>query len=162
MKSLEFLQIVNDILINKKFNKLKNEVHHYNSNRYDHCLDVSYKTYLICKKMNLDYVSATRAALLHDFFFTTDFKESDKKLFKHPSIAYDNALSITSLNEKEINIIKSHMYPIGGVVPRSTEAVIVDAVDDFVAIKEKLGGDIKSINVAFNFLLILFINFLTK
>ena len=33
------------------------------------------------------------------------------------------------------------MYPVGGKMPRYLESIVVDAVDDYVSLNEKLGGD---------------------
>lgn len=162
MDNKEYLQIVEKIFNNRKFNKLKEETHHHNSNRFNHSVDVSYKTYKICKKLNLDYESAAKAALLHDFFFDSEFSNKRDRMLKHPNKALENAKKITNLTEKEENIIESHMYPIGGKMPRSIESVIVDMVDDYVSFKEKLGGDYRSLKEAFNFLFILVISVLLK
>ncbi len=158
----EYEQITKDILNNKKFQSLKNEVHHHNSNRYNHCLEVSKKTYKVCKKLNLDYMSATRAALVHDFFFEDEFKNKKQQLLKHPKQALKNANQIISLNEKEQNIIESHMYPVGKKCPRYKESIVVDVVDDIVSIKEKIGGDFEYLKVATNFLFIIFVELLIK
>lgn len=162
MDNKEYIQIVEKIFNNRKFNKLKEETHHHNSNRFNHSVDVSYKTYKICKKFRLDYESATKAALLHDFFFDNEFSTKKERMLKHPSKALCNAKKITNLTEKEENIITSHMYPIGGKLPRSIESVIVDIVDDYVSLKEKLGGDYQSLKAAMNFLFILAISVLLK
>ncbi len=162
MKNEEYIQIAQKIFENRKFNKLKNEVHHHNSNRFNHSVDVSFLTYKVCKKLGLDYESATRAALLHDFFFDDEFKNKKDRMLKHPKVALDNAMKITKLSEKEKNIIESHMYPVGGKMPRCLESVVVDAIDDYVSLKEKLGGDFKSLKEAVNFLFILCISVLLK
>lgn len=162
MENKEYLQIVEKLLENRKFGKLKNETHHHNSNRFNHSVEVSYTTYKICKKLRLDYESATKAALLHDFFFDAEFDNKRERLIKHPKVALENAKKITNLSKKEKNIIASHMYPIGGKFPRYLESVIVDVVDDYVSLKEKLGGDFKSLKAAVNFLFILAISVLIK
>lgn len=162
MKNEEYIQITQKIFENRKFNKLKNEIHHHNSNRFNHSVDVSYLTYKVCKKMKLDYESATRAALLHDFFFDEEFDNKRQKMLTHPQVALENAKKITNLSKKEENIITSHMYPVGGKIPRYIESVIVDAIDDYVSLKEKLGGDYKCLKEAANFLFIIFISVLFK
>ena len=63
----EFKTICKDILELNEFNKLK-DVSHHGISRYNHSMRVSYYTYLITKKLHLNYKKATRAALLHDFF----------------------------------------------------------------------------------------------
>ena len=140
--SEEYLSIVNKIITNRKFQKLKQETHHHTTNRFDHCLAVSYKSYLICKRLNLDYESAAKAALLHDFFFDEEFKNMSRqtKLVKHYEYSLKNAKKLSKLNKKEENIIASHMFPIGGKTPRCLESIIVNAVDDQVAIRENLAG----------------------
>lgn len=162
MENKEYLQIVEKFLENKKFGKLKNETHHHNSNRFNHSVEVSYKTYKICKKLRLDYESAARAALLHDFFFDAEFDNKKERLLKHPKVALENAKKITNLSKKEQNIIASHMYPVGGKMPRYLESIVVDMVDDYVSLKEKLGGDFKNLKAAANFLFILAISVLIK
>lgn len=44
-----------------------------------------------------------------------------------------NAAELTALSEKERNIILSHMWPLGGQLPRSWEAWLVDLVDTLCA-----------------------------
>ena len=45
-----FDDIINDILLNKKFNRLSNDEHH-GITRYDHCFNVSYLTYKVTRKI---------------------------------------------------------------------------------------------------------------
>lgn len=153
----EFLQIVNKIISNRKYLKLQNEKHHHNSNRYKHMMDVSYMTYKFCKKKNLDYKSATRAAILHDFYFDDDFKSSPKRMFKHYEVAIKNAKKLCNLNEKEENIIASHMFPIGGKIPKYKESIVVDVIDDIVSTKERINGDVKKLKYMVKLTIVLLI-----
>lgn len=57
----EFVSIAKDLIDNPTVKQMKNFRQHYNSSCYEHCLEVAYWSYLICKKLNLDYVSAARA-----------------------------------------------------------------------------------------------------
>lgn len=156
----EYLQIISKIISNRKFKKLQDEVHHHNTNRYKHLVDVSYRTYKVCKKKNLDYVSATRAAVLHDFYFDNDFDKSRLRMFSHYKVAIGNANKICNLNMKEENIIASHMFPVGGKLPKYKESIIVNAIDDMISIKERVNGDYKKFKFAFRVLVIFFINFI--
>ena len=110
--NITFDEIAKDIINTKKFNELKQENHH-GLTRYVHVMRVSKFTYKIAKFFKLDYVSATRAALLHDYYTNSDVKDisEPKKLKEHPYVACINALSDFNLNEKESNAIKSHMFP---------------------------------------------------
>lgn len=142
----EYLDTVYGIINNDSFRELMSERHHYNTNRYQHSLEVSYKVFKICKRLNLDYESATRAALLHDYFFDSDFDVNRaRRLFVHYKKSLENADKITYLTKKERNIIASHMFPFGGKLPRYKESVIVNAVDDIVSVKEKVKGDYRNI-----------------
>ncbi len=154
----EYLDITNKIFENNEFKKLKYEVHHINSNRLDHSICVSKKTYKVCKKFNLDYKSATKAALLHDFFFDDEFFNKKDQMLNHPKKAVENSLKITDLTDKEINIIESHMYPIGKKLPKYKESVIVNAIDDYVSIKERVSLDYAYFKTAVSFLIIVLIN----
>lgn len=134
---LSFENIANEIIINNKYKDLVNQNHH-GLTRYDHSIRVAKKTYLITKKLNLDYVSATRAALLHDFFTDNDFKDisSFKKTKIHPKIASVNAQKYFNLNEKEKNAIETHMFPLNLKYSSSVEGIVLNVVDTSVAIYE--------------------------
>lgn len=67
----EFFSIINDLVKNAKVQKMKIYNQHAHTSCYKHCMQVAYYTYIICKKLNLDYVSATRGAMLMIYFYTT-------------------------------------------------------------------------------------------
>ncbi|MGN1327719.1 MAG: HD domain-containing protein [Clostridia bacterium] len=139
---IEFYSITKDLLNNPIVQQMKNYRHHYNCTCYDHCLEVAYWSYLICKKYNLDYVSSARAGMLHDLFLY-DWRHSKKRLhlqhfhaFIHPQIALKNALEITSLNAKEQDIILKHMWPVTLFqVPKYKESFIITITDKISALK---------------------------
>lgn len=143
----EYLEIVNDILKNREFNKLKDLPHH-KTTRLEHSKRVSYLSYKICKKLNLDYISASRGGLLHDFFlnkYTT--KNTNKLIRNHPKIASTNAKKHFKLNRKEINIIESHMFPLSiKTKPKYKESYVVAVSDKIVWIYEKVIRYYKDIN----------------
>ena len=131
--------LVKDILLDKDFNKMK-DIRHHGMNRLDHSLRVSYYSYKITKALGLDYESTARAGLLHDFFFENNQESSigkrGKTLIEHPEYALENAKSKFELNDKEENIIESHMFPVALHLPKYLESWIVDMVDNGVAIWE--------------------------
>ena len=51
--------------------------------RYDHSLRVSYYSYVLAKKIGLDYVLVSRAGLLHDFFFSEDDRTNIQNLINN-------------------------------------------------------------------------------
>ena len=87
----EFYYLINDIVSNKNFQKLKTYNQHYDTSCYEHSYKASYCCYKISKKLGWDYTSLTRAAMLHDFFlYDWHDKTVDRKglhAFTHPKCA---------------------------------------------------------------------------
>ncbi len=138
----EYNVIVADILNNEEFLKLRKFFHH-NSSIYEHARIVSYISYRLCKYLNLDYTSAARGGLLHDFFLYDwrDHDEPDLAKNKyhgmaHPRIALNNAMKNFTLNDLEKDIILKHMWPLTLIPPRYQESFIVTFTDKYVASKE--------------------------
>lgn len=131
---MSFNEIANNVIYTDKYQSLKNEPHH-GITRYDHVMRVAKNTYKISKLLKMDYVSATRGALLHDYFNNDEYKTTRpiKKGGMHPVIALNNARKEFDLNEKEENIIVSHMFPMGKIKPNCKESWLVSAVDKTVA-----------------------------
>ena len=137
----EFKDIIQDITENSSVISLKEHLQHLKGSRYEHCYEVAYYTYVICKKLGLDYISATRGAMLHDFYFY-DWRnkgvEGQKKFhaYRHPRIALNNANENFDLSDLEKDIIVKHMWPLTIRFPRFSESYIVTFVDKYCAIKE--------------------------
>jgi uncharacterized membrane protein/HD superfamily phosphodiesterase len=120
----EFYEIVKDIYEHEEFLKLKEHYHH-NSSIYEHVMDVSYFSYRACKVLKLDYQSAARGALLHDFFLydwrhhdVPDLPEDKFHGIEHPKIALTNAERLFILNDIEKDIVVKHMWPLTLVPPK--------------------------------------------
>lgn len=137
-KDISFDNIAQDIIKTDKFNQLKKESHH-GLTRYIHVMRVSKFTYKITKFLHMDYVSATRAALLHDYYTSNDFDNITeiKKLNIHPMIASKNASHDFKLNAIEKNAIEAHMFPMGKTLPKYKESWVLTAVDKTVATYEQ-------------------------
>ena len=136
----EYEYLVKDILKNKEFNKIEN-IEHHGTTRMIHSKRVSYYSYSVCKFLHLDYISAARAGLLHDFFISEPEltkKERILSLFTHSKKALNNSKSNFYLNTKEENIIVSHMFPLGIYLPIYMESWIVSTVDKIVGTYEFL------------------------
>ena len=154
----EFESIANEIINSEKHQSLKSQIHHGLS-RYEHSLRVAKNTYRLSKKMKLDYISATRGALLHDYFTDEEYRNTKgmKKYSMHPVIALNNAIREYELNPIEENVIVSHMYPMGKTKPNCKESWLVTSVDKSVAIYECARYKFKEC-LAFTFILL--INFM--
>ena len=157
----EYLNIVKDILNNDKFNELKTCEHH-GMTRYEHSLKVSYHAYKYAKKHNLDYKEVAIGGLLHDFFITKKLGRKEKFLstFTHPKIARVNALDTFKVNEKEEDIIVSHIFPFGGYAPKYTESWLVNLYDKKIGFNEFLSEYSYKFRYAANLSLVLLLNFI--
>ncbi len=133
----EFDDIVADIINHPVFQELDMELHHGIS-RFGHSYRVAKSAYRISKKLNMEYESVTRAALLHDFFFNSQLEDYNKAQTwcKHPEIALQNSKEYFTIDEKQENIIVSHMFPSCKVLPKYKESWLVTCVDKTVSIYE--------------------------
>lgn len=132
----EFENIIYNLITNKTVLEMKNFTQHFGTCRFQHCYSVAYYTYLVCKKLNLDYVSATRAGMLHDLFlYDWRDKNSHKRFhaFNHAKIACKNACKLFNLTKKEQNMISRHMWPVTLAFPTSLEGFILTFVDKYCA-----------------------------
>ena len=133
----EFYEIVNEYITHPKVLEMKNYMHH-GINRYDHSFNVAYYTYRVTKRLNLNYKSATKAAMLHDFFLgEVKQKNGYSRLLIHPFYAVQNSKKYFKINKMEEDIIKHHMFPITPIPPMSIEGWIVDICDDIASVKER-------------------------
>ena len=136
----EFDDIIRNIIENQKVQEMKKYKQHYETSTFDHCYMVSYYCYKVCKKLKLDYKSAARAGMLHDFFlYDWRIKNGRKGLhaFTHPRTAYKNASNLVNLNDKETDIILKHMWPVTFFsFPKYAESFILTLVDKYCALNE--------------------------
>ena len=110
---ISFKDVINDILSNKKFNKLSNDEHH-GITRYEHSIRVAKYSFLISKKFGLKNVrEITRAAL-------------------------NNSLNYYNLNDMQKDIIVNHMFPVTKTLPKYKESYLVSSVDKVVSLYEML------------------------
>jgi len=126
-----YMNIVRDILEHEEFNKIKC-IEHHGITRFEHSMKVAYTSYKIAKFLRLDYREVARAGLLHDFFLSEEdrtFKDRFVSYFTHPKYAVETSKKYFDLSDKEIDIIKSHMFPVYTSVPKYVESWIVSLVD---------------------------------
>lgn len=132
----EFEEIISDMLQDPEVLALGDVEHHgKSSNRLDHSLYVSYVSFLVCRRLGLDHVAATRAGLLHDFFFESE-DNSIKRLWHHPRTALENAQERYDLSLLEQDIIVKHMWPLTRSLPRHRESYVVCLADKLCAMLE--------------------------
>ena len=120
-----YYDIYNEFYDINKFRELKTIINH-GQNRLDHINRVAKISFIISKKLGLDYVSCTRGAILHDFFTKDDLNNYN----------LDSKKNVFNINEIEYDIILTHIYPITKKRPIYIETKIVCIVDKLVGIYE--------------------------
>lgn len=133
----EFEKIIKEI-DNNNFRELDNELHHGIS-RYAHSYRVAKGVYKVTKKLNWNYEEATKAALLHDFYFDYQLEENTpmKNLVEHQKVSILNASKYYELSDLQKNMIASHMFPLSKVLPKYKESICLTLVDKGVALYEQ-------------------------
>lgn len=138
--SPEFFEIVGDIFDTPEFQSMENYIQHANITRKQHIMSVAYISYLTAKEQNLNYVSAARAAMLHDLFYYDWHVAGDgtHRLhgYRHPGFALKNAKRLFTLTPMEEDIILRHMWPLTPTPPKYKEGLIVTLTDKYCAGKE--------------------------
>lgn len=140
-KDQEYLECVKDILDNPIFQSMDDFIQHGDTTCKDHCIQVSYLSYCICKKRGWDYRQAARGALLHDLFlYDWHFhaRETGNHFhgLTHPKTAMDNASRYFELTAMEKNIILRHMWPLTPVPPKYKEGFVIVYADKHCGLKE--------------------------
>lgn len=138
----DFLDCISDLVDDKKVLEMKNFTHHFSVTCYQHCLNVSYYNYKICKALGWNAREAARGGLLHDLFLydwhRKRLKNAPFHATNHGRVALANALSEFTLTDREQNIIASHMFPVANVMPKYKESFVITLVDKYCAIAEWL------------------------
>ena len=132
----EFLELTRELLNSDQVRMMGRWKHHGPVTTLDHSLFVAYSSYRVARALGLDAHAAARGGLLHDLYLYDSKDKSahpGNQCFDHPRFAAWNAARVTKLSRKEENIILSHMWPLGGALPRSLEAWLVDLVDTVCA-----------------------------
>lgn len=138
---------VSDLIDRPELARLKEITHHVRTNRFQHCVNVSYYSYLVCRRLGLDSRSAARAGLLHDLFYydrrqynSGREKGEPSHSLMHSRIAEGNARRLTELSSLESDIISRHMWPMTRKLPKYRESLVVCMIDKYCAVLEFIAG----------------------
>lgn len=135
----DYFDCIRDLIANSTVRRMDDFVQHGGVSTLEHCISVSYDSYVFCRKTGMDYRSAARGGLLHDLYLY-DWHVSNSHhgmhAFTHPYTALDNAMTVSDLNARERDIIKKHMWPLTVIVPRFPETMVVSCVDKYCALVE--------------------------
>lgn len=126
----DYLDCVEDILVHPVFCSMEQYIQHGETTCREHCIQVSYRAYLLCRKHGWDWRAAARGGLLHDLFlydWHAPVKERGHRFhgFTHPGTAAENAEKYFSISPKERQIIRRHMWPLTVVPPTSMAGMAV-------------------------------------
>ncbi len=138
-----FYGCVSDILLHNEVMPLKDITHHISTTRYQHCLNVAYYSYIVCKKFNFDARAAARAGMLHDLFYYNRKEYNNRRRRgelshsqMHSLMAAENASKLFELSPLERDIIEKHMWPVTRKAPSYKESYVICAVDKYCAVLE--------------------------
>lgn len=144
-----FYQELNKLVEDAKVQRLKDFPQHHGSNTLRHCIAVAKRSYELAERFgwDIDEKELVRSAMLHDYYLYK-IKEEGLSAFKHgtshPLIAIRNANKDFGLSEKEMNDIRSHMWPLTfRHPPRSKEAALLCLADKDIAIREFVSPEIR-------------------
>ena len=136
----DYMDCVRDIMEHPVVQSMDRFIQHGNTTTKDHCIQVSYLSYRICRKRGWDGRAAARAGLLHDLFlYDWHTQKNHIHGFTHPRVAMKNAVRYFQVTPHEQNIILRHMWPLTPVPPRTREGMVIVYADKFCGISEVCG-----------------------
>lgn len=131
-----------DILKTDTMQSERSFMQHGKVSVYEHSLFVAYHAVYkaLKKRLAIDYRSLIRGALLHDYFLYDWHKVGDRSHrlhgFRHARRAKLTAMRDFDLNDKEMNIIDTHMWPLNMRWPKYRESFLVTLADKKTAWRE--------------------------
>lgn len=145
-KAFEIVRLFGSEIISSDGMQLEKQfIQHGSVSVYAHSVAVA----VMCVRLAMllpfavDLRALVRGALLHDYFLY-DWHDGDKSHrlhgFRHARFAFNNAKRDFELGEVEKNMILSHMFPLGIVLPRFRESVILCIADKICATAETSVG----------------------
>lgn len=134
----EYLNCICDLLAEEVIWQMDDLPQHANVSCLDHCFNVSFLSYRICRALRFDYCAAARGGLLHDFFLYDWHGTKWRNIhgIKHPKVALENAKKYFEISKKEASIIKKHMWPLTIFPALHKEAYVVMLVDKYCTVME--------------------------
>jgi uncharacterized protein len=133
------LLAIQELLDHPDVQSMEEYIHHGSITCFEHNLSVSYYSYRLASRWNLDNHAVARGALLHDFYLYDWHKKENRKGlhgFTHASSSLANAQLRFSLTPIEKDIILKHMWPMQPRFPRYKESFLVCFVDKMISLME--------------------------
>ena len=117
-----FYRELNKLILDPKINRLSNFPQHNGSNTLAHCVQVAKRSFELAEILgwDIDEKELARGAMLHDYY-QYNIKEEGFSAYRHgtshPLTAMKKAQEDFDLTDKELNIIRGHMWPLTLVHP---------------------------------------------
>ncbi len=133
---------VRDLLTSEVVLKMKEFTHHGETTCFQHCLNVSYYNYKVCRFFSLNARAGARAGLLHDLFlydWHTYSRPKGERLhgFTHAKKALKNVRENFYVSDLESDMIEKHMFPLNiTALPKYRETLVIVMVDKYCGLLE--------------------------
>lgn len=144
-----FQKELDNMLSDPKVQRMKEFPQHHGSNTLRHCAAVAIRSFELAEKLRwkINVEELVHSAILHDYYLY-DIKEQGLSPYahgaSHPAAAIRNAKKDFALTDREMSMIRSHMWPLTLMhPPRSKEAVLLCLADKDVALKEVAAPEVK-------------------
>ncbi len=138
----DYLYFVRDLLNDETVLKMKEFTHHGETTCFQHCLNVSYYNYRVCRFFSLNERAGARAGLLHDLFlydWHTYRRQKGERLhgFTHAKTALKNVREHFYVTDLERDMIEKHMFPLNiTALPKYRETLVIVMVDKYCGLIE--------------------------
>ncbi len=146
-----FYICISDIIENDEILRLNKYTHHFFTTRFQHCLNVSYYNYLICRFFRLDAFAAARAGMMHDMYYygRCDYHKlsaDNPHCRNHPRVAVKNAKKQFYISHLEKDMIEKHMWPFNiKRLPKYRESYVIVVVDKYCAVLEVIAPKLRQL-----------------
>ncbi|MCM1328488.1 MAG: HD domain-containing protein [Ruminococcus sp.] len=153
---ITYYYLVADLLESDVVQQMKNFTHHGETTCFQHCLNVSYYNYRLCRFFSLNERAGARAGLLHDLFLYDwhTYKPAKGKWlhgFTHARLALETAKENFYISDLESDIIEKHMFPLNiTALPKYRETLVIVLVDKYCGLLETVIPRLRKISKLFS------------
>lgn len=151
----DYHYLVADLLESKTVLQMRDYVHHGDTTCFQHCLNVSYYNYKVCRFFSLNERAGARAGLLHDLFlydWHTYRRSKGERLhgFTHAKTALKNVRENFYVSDLESDMIEKHMFPLNiTALPKYRETLVIVLVDKYCGLLETVIPRLKKLSLLF-------------
>ncbi len=135
-----YFACVADLLEREQLRSLAQFEQHFEINRLQHILCVSYMSYRIALRIGADARLTARAGVLHDlYYYDWRVKDPSHRLhgIYHPGFSLKNTRELLGpVDKRTADAILRHMWPLTPIPPRYKEGLAVTLADKYCAFYE--------------------------